>query len=101
MLLDGLRSLFLQALRFDGNDATVLVTTWNEEINYIQSVFDNMTDKKSKPPIRTKADRIRSMTDDELAEKLTSLPCSCCPDDTCSWNCKQTWLNWLKQEING
>lgn len=52
-----------------------------------------------KPPVITNADRIRAMTDEELAEKLTSLPCSCCPDDMCSWNCKQTWINWLKQEV--
>lgn len=52
----------------------------------------------------TNADRIRAMTDEELAEWifqcLTAGPCpassSCIRDE----DCVTCWLNWLKQEIN-
>ena len=51
----------------------------------------------------TNADRIRSMTDEELAEKFSAhVQCFGCP----LWNgnacyrkdCKDHWLEWLKQE---
>lgn len=45
------------------------------------------------------ADRIRSMTDEKLAEKLSSFRCPqkwCFPED--GKNCKSCWLEWLKQE---
>ena len=57
--------------------------------------------------IQTNADRIRSMTDEELAEfmrpwdsgcprwKENPLPCS-------DWdNCGECWLKWLKEEVSG
>ena len=53
--------------------------------------------KKKKP---TNGDRIRSMTDEELAEKLGSFRCPqkwCFPDD--GKNCKSCWLEWLRQEV--
>ena len=49
--------------------------------------------------VKTNADRIRAMTDEELAEKLSSFRCPqkwCFPDD--GKNCKSCWLDWLKQE---
>lgn len=77
MLFDELRNLFLRALRFDGNDATVLVTSWNEEIDYIQSVFDNMT---SKDYLRLQQERIvqlekmkKSASKDEVAQIISKL----------------------------
>ena len=50
----------------------------------------------------TNADRIRSMTDEGLAEFLTSedmceLICSPAPPH-CDGQCKQKMLDWLKQE---
>lgn len=109
MLLDGLKSLFLQALRFDGNDATVLVMRWNEEIDYIQSVFDTMTNEKPKSPIYTNADYIRAMTDKELAEFILSIRGHCraatigpivCPYiENFQTDCNKCWCDWLKQEI--
>lgn len=58
----------------------------------------------------TNADRIRQMTDEELAENICS---RCCPEKdafyncvkinkkTFSWeDCKRCWLDWLKQEVD-
>lgn len=52
-MLDELRDLFLAALRFDGDDARQLITAWNAEIERLQAVFDNMTDK-TVPVVRCK-----------------------------------------------
>lgn len=51
--------------------------------------------------IVTNADRIRAMTDDELAELFwIRADCKLCPckADHCSDDCKGAWLNWLRQE---
>lgn len=57
----------------------------------------NCTGHIAKP--KTNADRIRSMTDEELAwfyaEKIAS--CYGCESSTAS-DCAKCWLNWLKQE---
>lgn len=58
----------------------------------------------------TNADRIRSMTDEELAEWGATLPCCppgpvlnelCLPQHQCGIFSigKQCWLGWLKQEV--
>lgn len=64
------------------------------------------------PKPTTNADRIRAMTDEELAEYLA--PCACPPikfnkntgDIVCPVNkepsasdCKSCWLDWLKEEV--
>lgn len=57
----------------------------------------------------TNADRIRAMTDEELAEWGATLPCCppgpdlnelCFPQNQCvnTSFAKQCWLDWLKQE---
>ena len=58
-----------------------------------------------KPP--TNADRIRAMTDEELAKIIgDSVLCSECPvfeGHYCSRRtneCHAVWLNWLKQEVD-
>ena len=53
----------------------------------------------------TNADRIRAMTDEELAEWIEQLESPKCPCDDwfyrCEkWNCNGCWLNWLKQEAS-
>lgn len=47
-------------------------------------------------PPRTNADRIRAMTDEELAKKMSGLESSAL---TCgsAWP-PEKWLNWLRQE---
>ena len=57
---------------------------------------------KQKP--MSNADRIRAMTDEELAEFLTTedmceLICSPAPPH-CDGQCKQKMLDWLKQEVS-
>lgn len=55
---------------------------------------------------KTNADRIRSSSDEELAERLAILTdCMDCPCrdpydqcDTVDGSCKKQWLNWLKEE---
>ena len=52
----------------------------------------------------TNADRIRSMTDEELAKMLPTKSMWNCPPDIktrggCPGECVPCWLNWLKQEV--
>lgn len=54
----------------------------------------------------TNADRIRAMTDEELAEWECDRACGVCPIEGCEGRmeegrkkCKQRWLDWLKQEV--
>lgn len=50
----------------------------------------------------THADRIRAMTDEELAEFLQVPHCNRISDDDCKnkylANCTACWLDWLRQE---
>ena len=59
----------------------------------------------------TNADRIRAMTDEELADKIAAmikmdcLNCVVLQNDCMAWeskavDCKDAWLNWLKQEVD-
>lgn len=59
-------------------------------------------------PTITNGDRIRMMTDEELAEKLTWIVpyCGDCParidnGEECAKDCKKAWLKWLRKECNG
>ena len=59
----------------------------------------------SEQPIRniTNADRLRMMTDEELAQFLPSKSMWNCPPDIkdrggCPGECVPCWLDWLKQE---
>lgn len=64
-----------------------------------------------KPPV-TNADRIRAMTDEELAKEMSvrlSEDCLMCPvleadcpawDNTKNAECKDAMLGWLKQEVD-
>lgn len=51
----------------------------------------------------TNADRIRAMSDEELANWITSIEqdAPCPPDGSCSCvksNCMKGWLGWLQEE---
>ena len=57
---------------------------------------------------QTNADRIRSMTDEELAEFINDVfytlavkpgMCDVCDNDGVN-NCRECWLDWLKQEVS-
>lgn len=51
---------------------------------------------------QTNADRIRSMTDEELADWLLSQGCKAhITDEWCKKqrNCRACWLDWLREEV--
>ena len=48
----------------------------------------------------TNADRIRAMSDEELAEFLSCYGCPC-PDRDCHASCKDCVVQWLKQPAEG
>ena len=55
-----------------------------------------------KPKPQTNADRIRAMTDDELADLLTA-DCKYIPEELCRkylGNCNACLREWLKQEVD-
>ena len=65
-------------------------------------VFTEITYEKCKfRKFPTNADRIRSMTDEELAECLGVEIDACTgkPFYECSGNCKECWLEWLRKEV--
>ena len=54
-----------------------------------------------KKRIITNADRIRSMTDEELAEFMNNGCDVIAPSENCTkafYECKQCWLDWLRRE---
>lgn len=55
------------------------------------------------PKPMTNADRIRSMSDEELAEYMGDVQTwGGCPNHgarNCTENCADCWLDWLKQEV--
>lgn len=58
-----------------------------------------------KPTTQTNADKIRAMSDEELAEWLAkhNERSAVCPNfgaHDCQALCRQCWLDWLKQEVN-
>ena len=54
------------------------------------------------PKTMTNADRIRSMSDEELAKFIASQRTDCyhCPVKECVDACEVGWLDWLKQEAS-
>ena len=56
------------------------------------------------PKLKTNAERIRSMTAEELGEIFANNECGCCRiHDLCfakgrQVDCEDMWLDWLKQE---
>lgn len=48
----------------------------------------------------TNADRIRAMTDEELAHYINESTGDCPSNSKCQKNCDKCWLDWLKQEVD-
>lgn len=51
---------------------------------------------------QTNADRIRGMSDEELAEFMDNGCDVIAPSENCTkafYECKKCWLDWLKQEV--
>ena len=64
--------------------------------------------RKGEPPKQTNADRIRSMTDEELAEMLSTVSQNCvvylsgrinCRHSNCDTSCKNNIKKWLRQKV--
>ena len=65
-------------------------------------ILDNGIQKCHLEPIKTNADRIRSMTDEELASVITDDWCEIVCNGTYLCNngtCEQHVLKWLKEEV--
>ena len=79
---------------------------WNEYKNVLRSRYC-----KNNVNIKTQADKIRNMTDEELAEainKHVDKPCNFCKPDynkeplgylSCDENCVSGILRWLREEM--
>lgn len=50
-------------------------------------------------PPKSNADKIRAMTDEELAEFLAEYRCAHKAPHCREANCEKCWLDWLKQEV--
>ena len=53
------------------------------------------------PTPKTNADRIRAMTDEELAEFMNNGCDAIAPSENCTkafYECKQCWIDWLRRE---
>lgn len=66
----------------------------------------SMFKPKVKPQPKSNADRIRSMTDEELAELFANNECGCCRIHDfcfakgCQIDCEDMWLYWLRMEVD-
>ncbi len=65
--------------------------------------FAKDTNVPDKNVVKSNADRIRDMSDEELAEFMIN-GCDCiAPSDNCytpHYDCKMCWLDWLRQEVS-
>jgi hypothetical protein len=48
---------------------------------------------------KTNADRIRAMTDEELAELYQKWTCPPCPREEHYSDCTSCWLSWLRSPV--
>lgn len=80
------------------NDAYVL---YEDDMPYDRQAYYMAIKALEEKRIKTNSDRIRSMTDEELANWLLSQGCKA--HNTDEWckkqrNCRACWLEWLKEE---
>ena len=71
-----------------------------DEYEYKGRTIREWADRIAHP--ETNADRIRSMTDEDLAESIHSVMAGYCPVKTseCTGKCIACWLRWLKKEAD-
>lgn len=53
--------------------------------------------RKGKP--KTNGDRIRAMTDEEMANGLSKVICPNVSEECCHTSCKECWLDWLRSPV--
>lgn len=76
-----------------------------DEITYKGKTIREWADALTDP--KTRADRVRTMNDEELAELLFNVCCiegpfkcpAFVPDTHEDTNCRAIWLDWLKSEV--
>lgn len=98
-----------EVLRAKKDKNTVIIyqkSNTKEHLSVMEKDYDLIRKFIEESKKKTNADRIRNMSDEELAEFLDiveqdgissqciNLPCVCCRDKECS-NC---WKNWLQSE---
>lgn len=86
-------------------DEKLMVETANrvlDEYEYNGKTIREWADLIANP--KTNADRIRSMTDEELAQYMGDVQTwGGCPNHgarNCTENCADCWLDWLRKEAN-
>ena len=87
------------------------ITTWSETCESIWPIPLRLLIGTADNP-ETNADRIRAMSDEEMAEQLISGCPPCCFDkdgtlgpcpnerSPSKKDCKDCWLDWLKEEVS-
>ena len=60
----------------------------------------NITGEPTNWEPQTRADRVRTMTDEELAEFLAEYRCAHKAPHCMEANCAPCWLDWLRQEAD-
>jgi len=75
---------------FDHTDRITFHTKHGKEVDFVKF-----------KPIKTNADKIRQMTDEELARYFKKYGAICPPTHKCYLDnsCEDCWLGWLKQEV--
>ena len=49
--------------------------------------------------MKTNGDRIRTMTDEEMSNRLSKVICPNVSEECCHTSCKECWLSWLKAPV--
>lgn len=100
---DGYLMEEVRRVGFDINKEELAKALKYDRDQYMRGYSDG---RMYKPPVITNADRIRAMSDEELAEWIMREPTikPICPPgtgDECPTSpCEQCWLDWLKQEVD-
>ena len=96
---EAIKVLRTESVELGGN--AVSVARWMTALDVAIKALDDVTDKdvgKNEP--LTNAQKIRAMSDEELAELIDRETDSCAPTGDCekmSRDCKACWLEWLQQ----
>lgn len=67
----------------------------------LSEIREFLEKKRQKLNPQTNADRIRAMTDEELANEIIKIVAFCAPghrpSPDCCCNCQQCWVEWLRR----
>ena len=90
-------------LRIDLIRRLSLCGAWDGKLYWYKDTIQLLKKMMQFVPPKTNADRIRAMTDEELAQCMDKIAsCEFCPArrERCGYGhgCIDAWLEWLKQE---